>query len=98
MASVLLVDDDPKIRELLRLYIEREGHRTIAAADGEMALAAALRALERDATPAPQDGMTADWARLPYDLIETISGRIVNEIAAGAENAATRRPRGLFRF
>ncbi len=43
MASVLLVDDDPKIRELLRLYIEREGHRTIAAADGEMALGAALR-------------------------------------------------------
>jgi GMP synthase (glutamine-hydrolysing) len=27
------------------------------------------------------DAMTADWARLPYDLIETVSGRIVNEIA-----------------
>ena len=26
------------------------------------------------------DAMTADWARLPYDLIETVSGRIVNEI------------------
>ncbi len=44
MATVLLVDDDPKIRELLRLYIEREGHRTLVAADGEMAVASALRA------------------------------------------------------
>jgi GMP synthase (glutamine-hydrolysing) len=27
-----------------------------------------------------EDAMTADWARLPYDLIETISARIINEI------------------
>jgi GMP synthase (glutamine-hydrolysing) len=27
-----------------------------------------------------QDGMTADWARLPYEVLEIISNRIINEV------------------
>ena len=38
MATVLVVDDDPRIRDLLRLYVEREGHRALLAADGPQAL------------------------------------------------------------
>jgi GMP synthase (glutamine-hydrolysing) len=34
----------------------------------------AIRAVES------QDGMTADWVKLPYDLLETLSTRIINEV------------------
>jgi GMP synthase (glutamine-hydrolysing) len=26
------------------------------------------------------DGMTADWARLPYDVLARMSSRIINEV------------------
>ena len=27
-----------------------------------------------------EDAMTADWARLPYDLLERMANRIINEV------------------
>ena len=34
----------------------------------------AIRAVES------QDGMTADWVKLPYDLLESLSNRVINEV------------------
>jgi DNA-binding response OmpR family regulator len=41
MATVLVVDDDPNIRDLLHLYVTRDGHRVVFANDGVQALIAA---------------------------------------------------------
>src|SRR5690625_5270801 len=38
MITILTVDDDPHIRELLRLYIQKEGYRSLEAVDGQHAL------------------------------------------------------------
>ena len=39
-ARILVVEDEPQLRGLLRLYLERDGHRVIDAGDGPSALAA----------------------------------------------------------
>jgi len=39
-AHVLIVEDEPQLRALLRLYLERDGHRVTDVGDGKAALAA----------------------------------------------------------
>src|SRR5437773_5330620 len=38
-AHILIVEDEPRLRSLLRLYLERDGHRVTDAGDGRTALA-----------------------------------------------------------
>jgi DNA-binding response OmpR family regulator len=38
VAKILVVDDEPNIREVVSLYLRRDGHAVVAAADGEEAL------------------------------------------------------------
>ena len=40
-SAVLIVDDDAGVRQVLRIYLERDGHRVTDAADGTAALALA---------------------------------------------------------
>jgi len=39
MAKIMIVDDDPYIRELVRVFLQREGFDIVEAADGQEALA-----------------------------------------------------------
>lgn len=39
-ARILVVEDEPRLRELIRLYLERDGHSVTDAGDGPAALAA----------------------------------------------------------
>ena len=43
-ATILVVDDERKIRELVRAYLERDGYAVLLADCGEQALATAARA------------------------------------------------------
>ncbi len=38
MAKILIIDDEPNIREVVGLYLRRDGHTIVHAADGEEAL------------------------------------------------------------
>jgi len=59
--EVLIVEDDPSVREMLVMLFELEGHRTVAAADGHEAFALAARGTLRP------DVVVADY-NLPLGL------------------------------
>jgi two-component system, chemotaxis family, CheB/CheR fusion protein len=59
--EILIVEDDPTVREMLVLLFEQEGHRTVAAADGHEAFALAARGTLRP------DVVVADY-NLPLGL------------------------------
>src|SRR4029077_3876796 len=67
--AILVVEDDPPVREMLALLLEGEGHRTTTAEDGRKALELAARGAIRP------DLVIADY-NLPKGLngLETVAG------------------------
>jgi DNA-binding response OmpR family regulator len=74
MTTVLVVDDEPIVRDVVARYLERDGHRIISAADGEEARGL----IEREAPslvvldvmlPGDTDGLAlCRWIRATSDL------------------------------
>ena len=60
-STILIIEDDPDLRDLLRLLLESEGYQVLAAGDG----AAALKIVEHE--PAPPHLLLADF-NLPDGL------------------------------
>jgi DNA-binding response OmpR family regulator len=101
MASILVVEDDDNIAQLLQFMLEREGHGVTVLADGE----AALRHIATEAPPALvlldamlpyHDGLTllremralADWAITPVLMLtaRSLEADIVRALEAGASD------------
>ena len=71
MALVLVVDDEPDIRDLVRINLEQAGHRVVTAADGDEALASVRRE--------PPDALFLD-VRMPG----TDGWTVLEELKAGS--------------
>ena len=61
--EILVVEDDPDIREALETLLKADGHRLIAAADGEEAISTVA-----------QDGVRPDMAIVDYNLPRGMTG------------------------
>src|SRR5438094_9193341 len=96
-APILVVDDDPKILQLVRMYLEREGFSVITAADGMAAVAAirerAPRLLVLDLMLPTLDGFAVLRAAradsdLPVLMLSARGGTAdrVSGIASGADD------------
>jgi DNA-binding response OmpR family regulator len=75
VARVLVVDDDPDIRTLVRLRLEASGHETFTAADGEEGLAAV-----REHRP---DLVLADWTMPRLSGVELLGRMRADPETAG---------------
>ena len=74
MTTVLVVDDEPMVRDVVSRYLERDGHRVVTAGDGE----SAREIIERDAPslvlldvmlPGKTDGLAlCRWIRSSSEL------------------------------
>ena len=78
-ADAILQDEIRKAglyRELWQSFCVLPDIRTVGVQGDERTYGSlvAIRAVTSD------DAMTADWARLPYDLLERVSNRIINEV------------------
>ncbi|HZW83354.1 MAG TPA: glutamine-hydrolyzing GMP synthase [Candidatus Deferrimicrobium sp.] len=78
-ADAILLDEIRKAglyREIWQSFAVLPSIQTVGVMGDERTYAypIVIRAVSSD------DAMTADWARLPYELLEKISGRLVNEV------------------
>src|SRR5688572_9627954 len=73
MATILVVDDEPIVREVIVRYLERDGHRTLEAGDGDRAREMLERALPNlvvlDVMLPGMDGLSlCRWIRTRSEL------------------------------
>ena len=79
MKTVLVVDDDPDIRELITWKLSQAGYTTLAAADGEAGLAAAVAG---DAEGRVPDLVVVDWMMPKMTGIEVCRALRDNPVTA----------------